>query len=198
VAGLPADDPRKSRQGRWACRLRKHMNIENVQSESGDWSAKRHRTTPDRRRRRREISGCRKRGDGSTDTLGETAAREGRRGGTTMASANTRKITVTCDLQTCARTKRVQGCPPSIGRATVRVLSSRRFGGSHATVIQSALGDAAVVPPLCPSRAAASPRVSVEASPGFPHPDVTRQCRIRSGIDRCLFTDQFLDSLRGP
>jgi hypothetical protein len=45
VAGLPSDAPRKSRQGRSACRLRKHMNIESPQSESGDWSAKRHRTT---------------------------------------------------------------------------------------------------------------------------------------------------------
>jgi hypothetical protein len=108
VAGLPSDAPRKSRPGRSACKLRKDMNIESPQSESGDWSAKRHRTTPDRRRRRRETSGCRKLGDGSTDTYGEAAAREGQSGGTTAASANTRRITVTCDPQICARTKRIQ------------------------------------------------------------------------------------------
>jgi hypothetical protein len=84
------------------------MNIESPQSESGNWSAKGHRTTPDRRRRRRETSGCRKLGDGSTDTLGEAADREGQSGGTPAASANARWITVAFDPRTCARTKRVQ------------------------------------------------------------------------------------------
>jgi hypothetical protein len=88
----------------------------------------------------------------------------------------------------------VPGCPPSScpGNCTRFVLAQVR--GSNATVVQRAFADAAVFPPLCPSRSAASPRVSVEPSPSFLHPDVSRLRHFRLGVVRCLLADQLPDS----
>jgi hypothetical protein len=48
--------PRGVPTGRSACRVRKYLNISSPERESGNWSAKRPRTTPDRRRRSSEPS----------------------------------------------------------------------------------------------------------------------------------------------
>ena len=70
--------------------------------------------------------------------------------------------------------------------------------GLHVTVILPVVRRRRRRSTALPSRSAASPRVSVEPFPGFLHPDVSRLRHLRSGVVRCLFADQFPDSLCAP
>ena len=89
----------------------------------------------------------------------------------------------------------VHGCPSSTSSRNCTRFVLAQVRGSTVTVIQREFANAAIIPLL--SLSAASLRVFVEQFPGFLHPDVSRLRRLRSGVDRCLFADQFRDSLCG-